>query len=100
MASDNVSIQVVNSGPFEITKPNGGETLTAGKAETITWNTNNSNNLCDNVRIKLSVDDGLTFDVVLAENIPYSAGTAMVTLPPNFFFKTSSARGDDRMYGL
>ncbi|MCB9310360.1 MAG: gliding motility-associated C-terminal domain-containing protein [Lewinellaceae bacterium] len=91
LASDNVSIQVVNSGPFEITKPNGGETLTAGKAETITWNTNNSNNLCDNVRIKLSVDDGLTFDVVLAENIPYSAGTATVTLPPNFF-KTSSAR--------
>ena len=91
VAMDNITINVANSGPFVISRPAGGETLRVQQPETITWNTNGSNSLCNMVRIKVSTDGGETFDRVLAENIPYASGTTTITLPANFF-NTTTAR--------
>ncbi|MBC7886056.1 MAG: hypothetical protein H7X99_11320, partial [Saprospiraceae bacterium] len=91
VANDNIKINVANSGPFVITRPAGGEILQAGVSEIFSWNTNGSNSLCSNMRIKLSMDGGATFPIVLAENIPYSAGTFTYTFPSNFL-RTTKAR--------
>lgn len=81
VASDDVVITVDNSGPLEMIRPVGGETLVAGNMETISWNTNGSNSLCSKVRVRLSYDSGKSFDYILAENIDYSAGRVDVDLP-------------------
>ena len=83
VANDDISIEVVNSGPFVITYPNGGEALTAGVPVVVKWNTNNSNALCAKVRIKLSFDGGNTYKFIIAENIDYSAGSHSITIPPS-----------------
>ena len=83
VANDDISIEVVSSGPFVITYPNGGEALTAGVPVVVKWNTNNSNALCSKVRIKLSFDGGNTYKFIIAENIDYSAGSQSITIPPS-----------------
>lgn len=81
IANDDIAIQVINSGPFELSSPIGGEQIIAGTPTNITWKTNGSDALCSKVRIKLSFDGGNTFNFVLAENINYSAGAQSVTIP-------------------
>lgn len=81
VASDDIKMTVVNSGPLTVTRPNGGESFTAGNTELIQWNTNGSNDLCSNVRLKLSFDGGKTFSYVLAENVDYGAGSYNAELP-------------------
>jgi len=49
---------------IQVTAPNGGESLTAGAAFSIEWN---SANLTEHVKIELSIDGGLTWDVVSAD---------------------------------
>ncbi|MCE2789181.1 MAG: M12 family metallo-peptidase [Saprospiraceae bacterium] len=84
IANDEVQVTVTNTGPFTLTRPKGGETLQAGGMETFTWTTGGSNALCNKVRIRLSIDGGKSYSIVLAENIPYAAGTATVSIPANF----------------
>ena len=84
ISNDELTIQVDDSGPFKITKPIGGETFLAGQTETLTWNTNGSNALCNKVRIKMSVDGGKTFPIVIAENVEYSSGRYAYSIPQNF----------------
>jgi len=70
-----------NSGPFAVTAPNGGGTLSG--AQNVTWSVNNTNQApvsCANVKITLSTDGGLTFPIVLAATTA-NTGTAGVTLP-------------------
>lgn len=81
IANDEVTIQVLGSGPFVITSPNGGEQITAGTPVNVTWKTNGSDALCAKVRIKLSFDGGNTFSFTLAENIDYNSGSQSVTIP-------------------
>jgi gliding motility-associated-like protein len=90
IANDDVEVTVSSAGPFTVSRPKGGETLEAGMMETFTWNTGGSNALCSNLRIRLSVDGGKSYSIVLAENIPYSAGTATVMIPANFVRSTST----------
>jgi len=62
----------------------------AGATETLTWNTNNSNSLCNNIRIKLSLDGGFTYPVTIAENVPYASGIYMYTIPQNSISSTKA----------
>ncbi|HEX6333502.1 MAG TPA: zinc-dependent metalloprotease family protein [Flavisolibacter sp.] len=64
---------VAGTGPFIVTAPNGGETITGGTTATVTWNVAGTSSAPINtssVRITLSTDGGQTYPVVL------SAGTA------------------------
>lgn len=55
-----------------------------GSAQTIIWNVNNTNTLpgSANVDIRLSIDGGLTFPVILASNTP-NDGSHTITVPGN-----------------
>lgn len=90
VANDEIKITVENSGPFVVTRPIGGETLTAGMPEMVTWNTNGSNSLCAKIRIKLSLDGGLSYNLVLAENIDYATGSYNLTIPATFSASNSA----------
>lgn len=91
VANDDIKITVENNGPFVVTRPIGGETLTAGMSENITWNTNGSQQLCSKIRIKLSIDQGETYNLILAENIDYAAGSYNLQLPASIT-SSSTAR--------
>lgn len=84
VANDEVSITVVSSGPLVLTAPAPGTSLQAGTEATFSWNTNGSEALCNQVRIRLSSDGGLTYPYTLAEDIDYAARTARVLIPENF----------------
>jgi hypothetical protein len=69
------------AGPFAVTVPNGGGTLSG--AQNVTWSLNNTNNApvsCANVRITLSTDGGNTFPITLTASTP-NTGTAAVVFP-------------------
>ncbi|MBK9736727.1 MAG: hypothetical protein IPO92_17910 [Saprospiraceae bacterium] len=91
VGSEQVTLNVNNSGPFRVSRPIGGETLLAGQNELITWNTNGSNGLCSKVRIKISIDGGLSYPIVIAENVSYALGSYTYAMPPGFV-KTQTAR--------
>ena len=95
------------SGPFDITWFNtAGNVITGNTTQTVTWNTNNTQNApvnCINVNIRLSNDGGLTYPVLLATvpnngsaNVlfPNSPGTnkrIMVEAVNNVFFDINNA---------
>jgi hypothetical protein len=69
------------SGPFAVTAPNGGGTLSG--AQNVTWSVNNTINApisTANVKITLSTDGGNSFPITLAASTA-NTGTAGVTLP-------------------
>lgn len=79
--TDEVDITVSSSGPFVIDFPKGGEVVVGGTPSVIRWNTNNTSAFCQNVRIKLSFDDGLNYNFTIAENVPYANGQYPYTFP-------------------
>ncbi|NJL75241.1 MAG: hypothetical protein HC892_09650 [Saprospiraceae bacterium] len=80
------------SGPFLVTRPNDMiNAWQAGSYQAIHWNVANTDNArvnCQRVNIRLSMDGGLTYPMLLAENIRNS-GEAFITVPN---IVTSSAR--------
>ncbi len=73
------------AGPFLVTAPNTAITWFVGDAKDVTWNVANTAAApvnTANVKISLSTDGGLTYPIVLAEDVPNS-GTAAVTVPNN-----------------
>ena len=81
---DDVDIVFSSSaGPFLVTYPNDTLTWIIGETRTITWDVANTNQApvsCATVDILLSTDGGLTYPVVLAQNIPNN-GTANIIVP-------------------
>lgn len=77
-ASDDMKVTVANTGPFEVTAPNGGESWTMNP-NTITWSENGTAAHCPNVDILLSTDSGATYTVV-ATGVT-NDGSHDVTLP-------------------
>jgi len=72
-----------NKGPFAVTSQNTADTSwILGSSQNITWNVNGSNALsgASNVNIKLSIDGGLTFPIILAANTP-NDGSEVVAAP-------------------
>ena len=83
-SSDAVIITVDGTkGPFAVTSQNAADTgWILGSSQTITWSVNGTNTLsgASNVNIKLSIDGGLTFPIVLANNTP-NDGSEIITAP-------------------
>lgn len=79
------------AGPFAITSQKEGDIGWAKEsAQTITWSVNNTNTLpgSSNVNIKLSLDGGLTFPIVLANNTP-NDGTETILVPSDIEASTN-----------
>ncbi|MDQ7918435.1 zinc-dependent metalloprotease family protein [Mesonia sp. MT50] len=72
------------AGPFVVTSQNStGITWNVGENQTITWdvaNTDSGSINAANVNILMSVDGGLNFDVIVAEDLPNN-GSASVVVP-------------------
>lgn len=72
-----------NSGPFAITAPNTGATLTANSSSTVTWHVAGSSAApisAANVRILFSADGGITFPTVVLASTP-NDGSESITVP-------------------
>ncbi len=76
---DTMVVTVANTGPFELSSPNGGELLTGGAATDITWNVNNTDTHCPLIDVLVSTDGGVEYTVI-ANAIP-NTGTASVIIP-------------------
>jgi len=74
---------VATAGPFTVTSQNSDDvSWPKGSSQTISWSVNNTNTLPGSatVNIKLSLDGGLTFPVILASNTP-NDGSEVVQIP-------------------
>ncbi len=72
-----------NSGPFAITAPNTGATLTGNSSSTVTWNVAGSSAApvsAANVRILFSANGGNTFPTVVLASTP-NDGSESITVP-------------------
>lgn len=81
---DQMSIAVTAAaGPFNVAMFNSTDTIIAGSKETILWNVANTNLSpinCTHVRISLSLDNGLTFPIILADST-LNDGNELVDIP-------------------
>ena len=79
-----VNLDVTSTaGPFVLTAPNTAVSWTGGTSQTVTWNvagTDVAPVSCATVNLRLSLDGGLTYPVLLAAGVPNN-GTAAVTAP-------------------
>jgi len=84
VASSRTKVTVVdNGGVFSVTSQDDGQLYLAGSEQAISWQvagTNASPILAESVNISLSVDGGLTYPHVLAENVS-NDGSHNVTIP-------------------
>jgi len=82
--TDNMIVTVNTTvGPFAVTSQNTNDIgWQKGSFQTITWDVKNTNTLpgSNNVNIKLSIDGGLTFPVILEANTP-NDGSQTITVP-------------------
>ncbi|MET4076349.1 reprolysin-like metallopeptidase [Hymenobacter sp. UYCo722] len=72
-----------SAGPFALTAPNTAVTWVGGSAQAITWNVANTTAApvsCARVSIRLSLNGGLTYPTVLADDEP-NDGSAVVLVP-------------------
>ncbi len=81
MATEELEVQVQSTGPLTIQNINA---ITAGVSTNITWNTNNTNNLCDKAKLLLSIDGGETYPFTVANDIDYATGSTALILPASF----------------
>ncbi|MCI1189277.1 IPT/TIG domain-containing protein [Hymenobacter sp. DH14] len=71
------------AGPFVLSAPNTATSWTGGTTQAVTWNvagTDVAPVSCATVNLRLSLDGGLTYPVLLASAVP-NTGTASVTVP-------------------
>ncbi len=76
-------VNAVGTTPFTLSAPNGGEVLTGGTTQTVTWNvagTDVAPISTANVRLTLSSDGGLTYPIEIIASTP-NDGTQQVTIP-------------------
>lgn len=79
LAEDRTVVTVANTGPFEVTSPNGGEIFSGNDTHTVTWTVNQTNTHCANVDILISTDGGNTYSVV--SNATANDGAESITIP-------------------
>lgn len=83
-ASDNMLINVDgNSGPFKITSQNVATTWQTRARQTVTWDVAGTDGTavnCTHVDILFSIDDGLTYPITIALNVP-NTGFAYINAP-------------------
>lgn len=92
VSAESVNVAVISgAGPFVLTSQTGGESYEAGSSQTVTWDVANTDQMPINaqtVDILLSVDGGLDFPVILAQDVP-NDGSQEVLIPG---MSTSNAR--------
>ncbi len=76
--ADNMMVTVANTGPFNVTYPNGAENWLVGSSQTVTWTVNGTSSHCANVDVLLSTDNGVSYTVL--GTYPNS-GSATITVP-------------------
>ncbi|CAM1357143.1 reprolysin-like metallopeptidase [Tenacibaculum halocynthiae] len=84
-ARDDIKITVADANPFIVTAPSTAVTWNSGSSQTITWDKSTTDQApinCANVRIKLSLDGGVTFPITLIENTP-NDGSQSISIPNN-----------------
>lgn len=86
IAQDAMKVTVdATSGPFRVTSPTFGQSLTSGGSLTVTWDVANTNAApvnTANVNLKISKDGGKTFEMLLA-NTP-NDGSETISIPNGF----------------
>ncbi|WP_299109030.1 GEVED domain-containing protein [uncultured Tenacibaculum sp.] len=90
-ARDDVKITTTDAAAFTVTAPNSAVTWNTGTTQTITWNKGTTDQApinCAKVNIKLSIDGGVTFPIILKENTT-NDGTENIVIPDN---PTTTAR--------
>ncbi|MGB3150112.1 MAG: reprolysin-like metallopeptidase, partial [Maribacter sp.] len=84
IVSDEVSVSVINgAGPFRVTSQSVTASFVAGEVQTVTWDvadTNLAPIAATTVDIFLSIDGGLTFPILLSENV-VNNGRHSVVIP-------------------
>ncbi|SNR17329.1 reprolysin-like metallopeptidase [Tenacibaculum jejuense] len=104
--SDEMVITVTNALPFKVTAPNTAVSWDGATTQNITWDKSTTDQApinCQNVRIKLSTDGGLTFDTILIDstpndgsqdvvipNLPTTEARIMVEAVDNIFFNVNT----------
>ncbi|MCP9237323.1 reprolysin-like metallopeptidase [Lewinella sp. JB7] len=81
IASESVEITVADSGPLTFAGPTATGDLSAGSSYTFTWETNGSDNLCDQVAIEMALNDSQQYLYSLG-TVSYAAKTATLQIPP------------------
>ncbi|ARV15322.1 reprolysin-like metallopeptidase [Polaribacter sp. SA4-12] len=90
-ARDDMKVSVENAEAFTVSAPNSAVFWSVGSTQSITWvkgTTDAAPINCLNVNIKLSIDGGVTFPIILKSNTP-NDGVENIVIPNNI---TSSAR--------
>lgn len=75
-----IQLTVAASTGLSLATPNTAVTWAAGSIQTVTWNVNSTNSICNNMNIRLSVDGGITFPYILAAATA-NDGSQSVTIP-------------------
>lgn len=90
--TDTMTLNVVaNAGPFTVSSQNSDDvSWQKGSSQTITWTVNNTNTLqgSSTVNIKLSLDGGLTYPILLASNTA-NDGSETVQIPASIEASTN-----------
>lgn len=103
--ADLMKVTVIETGSaFEVTSQNDRHSWDVGAQETVTWNvagTNTNGINVSHVDILMSINDGQTFDVTLAENVPNN-GSFDVTVPDikGFGYKLMVKARDNIFYAI
>lgn len=90
-ARDDMNISVENAEAFTVSLPNSAVVWSVGSTQAITWvkgTTDVAPINCLNVNIKLSIDGGVTFPIILKSNTP-NDGAEDIVIPDNI---STSAR--------
>ena len=74
-----MTVQVMNTGPFAVTVPNGGETYNQGELVDINWDVNSTDTHCASVDIMISMDSGQTYSML--KSSVTNNGSSTVTIP-------------------
>jgi hypothetical protein len=84
-ARDDMKVSIVDTDAFTVTAPNTAVSWNVGSTQTITWSKGTSDVApisCLNVNIKLSVDGGITFPIIIKANTP-NDGSEDIEIPNN-----------------
>ncbi len=84
-ARDNMNVSVEDAEAFTVSAPNSAVAMDVGSTQTVSWVKGTTDLFpinCLNVNIKLSIDGGLTFPIMIKENTP-NDGTEEIVIPDN-----------------
>lgn len=84
-ARDDMKVIVTSADAFGVTSQTTSETLSSGESTVVTWHKGTTDIApidCKNVHIKLSIDGGITFPIILKTNTP-NDGSESIIIPDN-----------------